>query len=267
MDLYQSVKTIAKKLLGELSAFTINYKLFRIKNKSLRSNNQKYVVSFCLFGTDEKYLSNLDACIKSYQSFFPDWIVRIYVSADLPKNVLQKIKSEKCELITMNCNGLDYRYTFWRFLALDDRQVAYAMVRDIDSIASEREKVMVEQWIQSKKTLHVIRDHPDHTDRIMGGLFGSCFDESFDIKKSMLAFKKFNKLGIDQQYLNQLYSHYSKDMFVHDIFQRYQGEDSKIIPHKNLNHFIGEINTDHRFKQRDINSLKKFYEEQSSSIR
>lgn len=252
-------------MLGELSAFTINYKLFRIKNKILRTNNQKYVVSFCLFGTDEKYFNNLDFCIKSYQSFFPDWIVRIYVSADLPKNVSQKIKSEKCELITMNCSGLDYRYTFWRFLALDDPQVAFTMVRDIDSIASEREKVMVEQWIQSKKTLHVIRDHPDHIDRIMGGMFGRSFDENFDIKKSMLAFKKFNKLGIDQQYLNQLYSHYSKDMIVHDIFKRYQDEDPKIIPHKNLNHFIGEINTDHRFKQRDINSLKKFYEEKKSS--
>lgn len=259
MNIYHTIKKISKYILNELSALIINSSLFKIKSSILLPNLNKKVVSFSLFGSDKKYFANIDLCITSYQKWFPEWIFRVYVSDDLPIEVLKKLQHQNCELITMTSKKIDFRYTFWRFLALDDKTVSCVLVRDIDSVASEREKIMVDQWLNSNQILHIIRDHPDHTDLIMGGMFDRRFDPSFNVKKAMLKFKKLNILGVDQQFLKSIYEHYFPNILVHDIFKRYDKEEPIIIPHKDKSSFIGEININHQHKQRDLMALKKFY--------
>jgi hypothetical protein len=259
MTIARIIKNTVKHLLNKFSSFTINFSLFKVEQSIVISSTDKKVISFSLFGNDKKYFANIDACIKSYHMFFPNWVIRIYVSDDLSEEVLKKIKSYKCELIIMRNKGIDFRYTLWRFLVLDDQSISHALIRDIDSVASKREKLMVDEWVNSNQTLHVIRDHPDHTDLIMGGLFDRRFDPSFNMQKAMLNFKKMNKLGVDQQFLKLIYNHYFPDIFIHDLFKRYDKEEPVIIPHQNTNSFVGEINMDHQHKQRDIEKLKQFY--------
>ena len=50
----------------------------------------------------------------------------------------------------------------WRFFPTLDPQVDMYMVRDLDSRISEREVAAVTEWIQSGKSVHSMRDHPDH---------------------------------------------------------------------------------------------------------
>ncbi|WP_316804883.1 hypothetical protein [Pedobacter nototheniae] len=259
MTIYHILKNITKNILNEVSGCKINFSLFKIKQAILFPQANKKVISFSLFGHDKKYFANIDSCMTSYHTFFPDWVIRIYVSDDLKEEVLKKIKSYRCELIIMKSRGIDFRYTFWRYLVLDDKSVSHALVRDIDSIASEREKLMVDEWMNSNKTLHIIRDHPDHTDLIMGGLFDRRFDPSFKMEKAMLKFRKLNKLGIDQRFLKLIYNHYSPDILVHDILKRYAKEEPVIIPHQSTESFIGEINVNHQHKRRDLEKLKQFY--------
>ena len=259
MNILRSVKSVVKFFLNEFSAITINNSLFTIKKIIASNGSDKHIISFCLFGTDSKYFANIDCCILSYKRYFPTWKIRIYVSSDLPKTVISRLLDLNCELITMQRKGVDFRYTFWRFLVLDDDKISFAIIRDIDSIASKREQTMVYQWIDSNLTLHIIRDHPDHIDLILAGMFGSKFDPNFNITKAMLKFKKLNKLGIDQQFLRSIYTHYFPKILVHDIFIRYPKEQPIIIPHNSVDSFIGEINIDHVHKQRDIDALRNFY--------
>ena len=60
----------------------------------------------------------------------------------------------------------------WRFLPLMDPTVDQLMPRDCDSIVTLREVAAVNQWLESKATFHIMRDHQYHCDLeypILGG--------------------------------------------------------------------------------------------------
>jgi hypothetical protein len=56
----------------------------------------------------------------------------------------------------------------WRFLTLSDPLVDVSVFRDLDSTLNERETAAVKEWLGSNYTMHVMRDHPSHTVRILG---------------------------------------------------------------------------------------------------
>ena len=60
----------------------------------------------------------------------------------------------------------------WRFFPTLDPQVDVFVSRDLDSIVTPREVEAVEEWLQSGKTLHAMRDHPQHGVPMLGGLWG-----------------------------------------------------------------------------------------------
>ena len=61
---------------------------------------------------------------------------------------------------------------YWRFLPIEDKNVDLFIVRDVDSRINNREEEAVNEWIQSDKILHVMRDHPHHYYKILGGMWG-----------------------------------------------------------------------------------------------
>ena len=44
--------------------------------------------------------------------------------------------------------------------------------RDLDSRISEREVAAVVEWLAADKYFHIMRDHPEHRDKIKGCCFG-----------------------------------------------------------------------------------------------
>ena len=60
----------------------------------------------------------------------------------------------------------------WRFLPLLDLQVSQYMCRDLDSRVTQREFEAVQDWLNSEKSLHVMRDHPEHNNEIVGCCWG-----------------------------------------------------------------------------------------------
>ena len=62
---------------------------------------------------------------------------------------------------------------FWRFMEYDRiKNFNYYLFRDTDSRITKREIKAVKEWIESGKTLHVMRDHPHHDWPMMGGMWG-----------------------------------------------------------------------------------------------
>ena len=62
---------------------------------------------------------------------------------------------------------------FWRMYPIDDENVNFVIFRDVDSLLTEREKVAVDEWIESKKLFHRMKENC-HFEQlpIMTGMWG-----------------------------------------------------------------------------------------------
>jgi len=66
----------------------------------------------------------------------------------------------------------------WRYLIIDDRQVDVFIVRDSDSRLTQRDAIVVADWLRQKPEstaiFHCIRDHPFHSRvPVSAGLWGA----------------------------------------------------------------------------------------------
>ena len=140
-------KSLIKSLLMEVkSPFPVFY-------EKLHQGSNKKVISFSLYGVKPLYYLGAEKNIQEAKEIYPDYICRFYCTKDVPN--LEKLKSlaesGECELIIPN---LPSPPVFWRILACDDPNVDVCLQRDCDSIVNCREKVAVDEWIDSGKTLH-----------------------------------------------------------------------------------------------------------------
>ncbi len=183
----------------------------------------KYI-SFSLWG--DKPIYNIGAIknAKLKNKIYPDWEMIVYYDKSVPKKTIVELKLMGCILVDMT-NSPIYG-CFWRFLAADLMDSEHIIIRDCDSRISEREKSAVDQWINSGKTLHVMRDHPYHgipygSNKlgILAGMWG-IKGNSYPFEKNILKYQenKFNTYGVDQNFLELVYDKYLDDRITHDEF-------------------------------------------------
>jgi hypothetical protein len=182
----------------------------------------KYV-SFSLWGDNPLY--NVGAIRNSelMKFIYPDWQMILYYDKSVPTETLTELEKNNCKLIKVDDFGYGW---FWRFFASDLPDCEYVCFRDTDSRISVREKNAVDEWITSKKSLHVMRDHPYH--RIpagnnklgilagMWGIKGNLIPITEMVKKFVV--NKPENYGIDQTFLKTIYNIFELDKIVHDDF-------------------------------------------------
>ena len=61
---------------------------------------------------------------------------------------------------------------FWRFMVASDSTVDRYVIRDVDSRLNARDRLAVEEWIESKYDIHILRDHVNHCIVMNGGMWG-----------------------------------------------------------------------------------------------
>ncbi len=131
------------------------------------------VIAFSLFGRGQFYYECALASASMALAIFPEWQCRFYCGADVPASLRNSLIRLRAQVATsgsrksMNWSGL-----FWRFLAFDDPDVDFVMVRDVDSPFTVRERLAVDDWLASEFPFHVIRDHRKHVEPMMAGLWG-----------------------------------------------------------------------------------------------
>jgi len=173
------------------------------------------VISFCLYGDVAKYTLGMKENVRIGLIHFPDWEIRVYHNTSVPSSFIDEYTElgAKCILCENIGTDMNWEGMFWRFFPLDDSSVDYWISRDADSRISPREYKMIEEWIESGKTLHCIRDHRCHCHAIMGGMFGIrnktfhdnyTFDKISDIIKRLYCTYKERKYNVDQVFLNGL---------------------------------------------------------------
>lgn len=183
----------------------------------------KYL-SFSLWG--DKPIYNIGAIRNAelWKNIYSDWKMVVFYDSSVPVETINSLKELSVECIDMtdkNIYGM-----FWRFFAVDLPNSEYCIFRDSDSRISVREKMAVDEWLESGKTLHVMRDHPYHmipcgNDRlgILGGMWG-IKSKKIPLTKMIQNYPNKSKIfyGEDQTFLRTIYSLFEKDRFTHDEF-------------------------------------------------
>ena len=92
----------------------------------------------------------------------------------VPNEIVEELeKMENVKIIFKTGDLLTNKPMMWRFEAIDDPDVEIMMSRDTDTRFLPREKLAVDEWLESGKTFHIMRDHPHHYYEILGGMFGT----------------------------------------------------------------------------------------------
>ena len=135
-------------------------------------HTKKRVISFSLWGDDQKYTFNAVFNAKRVSTVYPGWVARFYVDDSVPNDIKVALGDYGAEVVEVAKDDRVNLRLFWRFLAHDDPSVGYFICRDCDSIIEEREAVAVRDWLESGKPFHIMRDHPEHAELIMAGMWG-----------------------------------------------------------------------------------------------
>ena len=136
------------------------------------SSPHRNIVCFSLWGNDDKYTHTAVLNAKLVPAVYPGWKARFYVEASVPSEIIEALRNYGAQVIMMEEDSRTFLKLFWRFLAASDVNVDYFICRDCDSIVNYREKAAVDEWLLSGKPFHIMRDHPEHAELIMAGMWG-----------------------------------------------------------------------------------------------
>jgi hypothetical protein len=186
------------------------------------------IISMTLYGNNPIYTNGSIENAKLIPKIFGnEWEIRFY-TRHVDPSVIQQLKELNCNVIDMQNNAIK-NGRLLRFLAIKENNIV--LVRDCDSIVSYREKMMVLEFLNSKKKLHIIRDHPNHKEYIMAGMFA--FNNSgIDMTKIIYESRIKDNLHyiMDQVFLAKyIYPLFKGNMLIHDNFNKFYEERDEIV--------------------------------------
>jgi hypothetical protein len=193
------------------------------------------IISYSLWGKNTRYTHGAIKNAELAKEIYPDWKVYIYISDYVEDDIKNKLLDLDCTLIKFPEKG-DWTGMFWRFYAADKPGVTM-ISRDVDSRLSYREKAAVDEWLDSNKDFHIMRDHPYHNIPILGGMWGARNGILSGIKDMIHNYTKGDYWQIDQEFLKDVIYPIVKDRaYVHDPFF-----ERKPFPFpRNDKHFVGQ---------------------------
>lgn len=233
----------------------------------------KKVISFCLWGNKPIYSHGIIENVRLAQKFYPDWECWLYIhQPTVPLEVIEVLLTfPNAKVILKTENRIrPRRYMLWRFEPADDPTVERFMSRDSDSRITPREVVAVDEWVRTKRRLHIMRDHPQHFPKILGGMYGIVCDDHLNSIKTQSTWEKevdlFYKYATedtdDQLFLEKgIYGRYNKEnRIIHDEIKRYEGGECRLFPITwgEDCHFIGcYVNPDGSLDKKTVDVLKR----------
>lgn len=178
----------------------------------------KKVISFSLWGDNPIYTQGAIKNAELASTVYPGWKTRFYVGTSTPDRVVHTLEStENCEVFLKDEAG-DWRGMFWRFEAASDPSIEVMLSRDCDSRLNHREAAAVNEWLESDKSFHIMRDHPFHRTEILGGMWGVRDGLLHNMKELIDGFEKGDYWQVDQDFLKTIYHKVRDAACVHDEF-------------------------------------------------
>ena len=206
----------------------------------------KKVISFSLWGNDSKYTIGAIRNAELALQLYPEFECWFYIHEEtVPKDIIESLSSIRNTKIILRGGDLNTcKPMMWRFEPIDDPEVEIMLSRDTDTRILMREVFAVNEWLESGKLFHIMRDHPHHGTKILGGMFGTkknckipCWNE---LMKHCI--QNYHR-NYDQEFLtNYIYPIIKNDSMIHASFFNYEGDECKpfSIDFDNDFHFVGE---------------------------
>tara|TARA_R110000824_G_scaffold24497_2_gene86234 strand:+ start:9056 stop:9712 length:657 start_codon:yes stop_codon:yes gene_type:complete len=196
------------------------------------------LITFSLWGHDPKYLVGAIKNADLAKKIYPDWLCRFYVGQSIPFSVIHELKSRDNVQVVEKAEFGDWKGMFWRFEAIDEADVEVMISRDADSRLNYREKAAVDQWIESDKGFHIMRDHPWHRFPVLGGMWGIKSGILPSIRELINDFGQEDAYGTDYKFLaDVVLPRIEDDTLVHDEF--FEGTSFPTL--RQDNEFVGQI--------------------------
>lgn len=215
------------------------------------------IISYSLWGDAPMYWQGAIENIKLAKKYYPGFICRFYIDNSCDPNLIESIKGDNVEVVLMNNDEYTYggnlseRFNhngiFWRFLPLKESDVNIVLFRDCDSRISNRELEAVNEWLDSDKDFHIMRDHPYHTWPILTGMWGCRNNRISNIDELLLKWKFHENKGIyqaeDQDFLGQfIYPNINGHTLEHSEFGISFGRETKKFPTNRIDYeFVGDV--------------------------
>jgi hypothetical protein len=205
----------------------------------------KNIISFSLWGDHPMYWKGAIENIKLSKDLYPGWICRFYIDKKSNKDLIESIKGDNVEVFLIDSIKDEFHGAFWRFWASEEEDVNVFLSRDCDSRISEREVLAVNEWLNSDKDFHIMRDHPYHTVPILAGMWGSKngLMKKIGLSNLMNKWSKYSNKGVDQDFLGlYIYPLIINNSMEHSEFNLRFGGEIKKFPSKRKNYeYVGDV--------------------------
>jgi len=213
------------------------------------------IIVFTLWGDDNKYWKGAVRNIEISSKLLPEWICHFYIDKNCKPELIDSISGDNVKVILMdssdvkisNIERFNHIGLFWRFLPLSDKSIVNIISRDCDSRIGYREISAINEWIDSDKDFHIMRDHPYHGVPILSGMWGARNGILSNINELLSEWDKFENKGKyqaeDQDFLGQLiYPLVKENTFEHSEFGISFGGEIKKFTSERLNfEFVGDV--------------------------
>ena len=191
-------------------------------------DNFNSLVSFCVYGNCKDYIEIL----KTNFTLLTSNNYKVVIFCE--KENIDLISSNIADSLVMDGTIMGIKNKMlWRLNPVFLNLANNLFVRDADSIITNRELQLMNDFINSKYEFHIIRDHPLHYMPIMGGLFGmksSIYDLFYepDIFHKMKVCK--NLYNYDQYFLSDvIYPIIKNKALIHTSSYSYKFENIQKI--------------------------------------
>lgn len=177
------------------------------------SHRWKKLISFSLYGAEARYCEGAVLNVEAARAIYPGFICRFYIDEQVPDHVRARLQASGAELVPMGVAGaratgqdaVELPGMMWRFLALDDPEAEIVLMRDADSLISERERIFVETWLASGLDFHVVRDWYTHSELILAGTFAARAGRLPPIQAEIELFiEKRRRLALESRWVDQI---------------------------------------------------------------
>ena len=223
----------------------------------------KKVISFSLWGDNPTYNIGAIKNAELAKEFYPDFECWFYIHQEtVPEYTIKKLQEFDNTKIIFKIGDLNkIKPMMWRFESIDDLEVEIMMSRDTDSRFLLREKLAVDEWLNSKTLFHIMRDHPHHNFAILGGMFGTKKIPQLPSWSNVM--KNFIQEGdrnYDQNFLRDyIYPIIKNNSTIHASFHKMEPHAKNFpINYRRELYFVGEyVYHDNSRSDYHINELKK----------
>jgi protein O-GlcNAc transferase len=211
------------------------------------SSTERRAISMGLYGSTPKYTVGAVRNVELASKIYPGWKVYVYLDpTTVPQDIIKQLEARGAVIRANPAHA----NMFARFLIADEPEVDRFIVRDPDSRISQREKDAVDEWMASGFMMHNMRDHPNHREPVMGGLWGAVkgFIGSHKMSDLIRDFSATPRYNHDQEFLAFTLKTLigESNMLSHDSYHCTEYPNSIPFPteRNQQDHFVGQYVTE-----------------------